>query len=344
MAREHVIDATATQRGLARTPSGRCSPTRRAGRAGAASTRRSGPRTARPTPRASAPTACSVTAKRAQRGGDRALRARARAARLPRDRRHAPDPRLPLRGHADAVRRGTEISWRSVFRAKYPGLGGLVRRRLGAFIQETRRSPRARRPRARRPQARDAAHDPLHGQGRRRQDVGRRGDRAAAGRRRAPHADRLDRPGALARRRARRRAGARAAPGRRPPLRPAGRRPGRDGAPLGGRPGLARRAARAPRHRPHLGRGADRPAGPRRALQPARDPPPPRRGRLRGDRRRLRADGRDAAAALVPGRRALVAGEGVSPAQPHGRGGAAVRPRAAGRARARRGRSGCCAT
>ncbi len=32
---------------------------------------------------------------------------------------------------------GTEIEWRSIFRAKWPGSGPLVRRRLGAFIQET---------------------------------------------------------------------------------------------------------------------------------------------------------------------------------------------------------------
>ena len=39
-------------------------------------------------------------------------------------------------------------------------------------------------------------------------------------------------------------------------------------------------------------------------------------GDFDGDRRRLRADGRDAAAALVPGRRALVAREGLPAAQP----------------------------
>ena len=166
--------------------------------------------------------------------------------------------------------------------------------------------------------------------------------RLAAGGKR--DADRLDRSGAFARRRPRRRARARAAAGRRAPARAAGRRPGGDGTALGVGPGLARRPAGAPRRRPHLGRGADRPAGARRAVQPAGDTPPSRRGRLRRDRRRLRADRRDAAAAVVPRRRALVAREGLSAAQPDGRGRAAVRARAARRAGARATCSGCCAT
>lgn len=32
---------------------------------------------------------------------------------------------------------GTQIEWRSIFRAKWPGSGALVQKRLGAFIQET---------------------------------------------------------------------------------------------------------------------------------------------------------------------------------------------------------------
>ena len=54
------------------------------------------------------------------------------------------------------------------------------------------------------------------------------------------------------------------------------------------------------------------------------------------DRRRLRADGRDAAAAVVPGRRALVARQGVPAAEPDGRGRAPVLARAAVRGRDRR--------
>lgn len=49
---------------------------------------------------------------------------------------------LPLRDYrADVTLTpsgdGTDIVWRSVFRSKYPGLGGFVRRRLRGFIQET---------------------------------------------------------------------------------------------------------------------------------------------------------------------------------------------------------------
>jgi Polyketide cyclase / dehydrase and lipid transport len=36
-----------------------------------------------------------------------------------------------------AVDGGTSVNWRSTFRAKVPGSGGLYRRQLGAFVQET---------------------------------------------------------------------------------------------------------------------------------------------------------------------------------------------------------------
>ena len=32
---------------------------------------------------------------------------------------------------------GTQITWRSTFEGKYPGLGGLVARRFGPFLQQT---------------------------------------------------------------------------------------------------------------------------------------------------------------------------------------------------------------
>ena len=93
-------------------------------------------------------------------------------------------------------------------------------------------------------------------------------------------------------------------------------------------------------------RGVDRipaeeltvPPGLDELFSPAPAQAPPRVRRLRRDRRRLRADRRDAAAAVVPRRRALVARQGlpVGAAAP-GRGAAArahdARPAAAGRAR-----------
>ena len=86
----------------------------------------------------------------------------------------------------------------------------------------------------------------------------------------------LDRPGAqpvrLARDRARRRADA----VRHAALGPGGAGPGRDGAPLGGGAGLARRAARRPRRRPDLRRRADRAARDGRALLAASDQGAPR--------------------------------------------------------------------
>ena len=130
----------------------------------------------------------------------------------------------------------------------------------------------------------------------------------------------------------------RADAGRRAPVGPAGVRPGRDGAQLGRGPGLAGRDAARARRGPHQRRGAHRPARPRRALQPAADQAPPRGRALRLRHRRLRADGRDPAAALVPRRRALVAAEGLpAVAAAHG-GGAAARPRDARRLAARRRR------
>ena len=110
------------------------------------------------------------------------------------------------------------------------------------------------------------ADDPLHGQGRRRQDQRRRGHRAALCRGRAAHRRALDRPGpqplGLARGRARRRPDAR----RRPPLGPGGPGAARDGAQLGRGAELALGPARRPRRDEHRRRGADRPAGDGRAL------------------------------------------------------------------------------
>jgi uncharacterized protein YndB with AHSA1/START domain len=49
---------------------------------------------------------------------------------------------LPIRDYRSEVTltpsgSGTEIRWHSLFKAKYPGTGGLVRRRLGEFIQDS---------------------------------------------------------------------------------------------------------------------------------------------------------------------------------------------------------------
>src|SRR4051794_20574181 len=52
-----------------------------------------------------------------------------------------------------------------------------------------------------------------------------------------------------------------------------------------------------------------------RVVQPPAAQTPPRRGRVRGRRRRLRADRRDAAAVVLPRCRAMVAGQGVPAAQ-----------------------------
>ncbi len=127
-------------------------------------------------------------------------------------------------------------------------------------------------------------------------------------RRRPAHARALDGPRALAGRRARDGRRARADRGRRAPARPAGRRPARARAQLVGRPGLAGRRARRARRRPHRRRGAHGPARRRRAVQPPAAQGAREVGRLGRARGRLRADRRDAAAALLPRRRALVAG------------------------------------
>ena len=110
--------------------------------------------------------------------------------------------------------------------------------------------------------------------------------------------------------------------GRRAPLGAADRGAARDGGELGRGPGVARPAARRPRRDGRRRRGADRPAGHGRALQPAADPRAPRVRRLRRDHRRLRPDRRDAAAALLPRRRPLVARQGRCPGS-----GASSRPR-----------------
>ena len=105
-------------------------------------------------------------------------------------------------------------------------------------------------------------------------------------------------------------------PRRGPALGAAGLGPGGARAPVVGRARLAGGRPRRARRRPHLGRGADGAARHGRAVQPAPAQAPPRRGRLRRRRGRLRAHGRDAAAPLVPRRRPLVAREGLPPAQP----------------------------
>ena len=150
------------------------------------------------------------------------------------------------------------------------------------------------------------ADDPLHGQGRRRQDVGRRRHRPPLRRRGRAHARALHRSRALARRRRCRRAvgGAPTDVGERP-VRPAGPGPGRARAPL------------VARCSDWLGgvlmeRGVDRIAAEELTVPPGGDElfsllalkAHARVRRLGRDRRRLRADRRDAAAAVVPGRRA----------------------------------------
>ena len=182
-----------------------------------------------------------------------------------------------------------------------------------------------------------AAHDPLHGQGGRRQDVGRGVHGATLRGRGAADAGDLDRSGAQPVRVARGRARRRADRGRRPPLGPGGQGPGRDGAPLVRRPGMARRAVHRARRRPHLRRGADRAAGDGRAVLAAAAPAPPPVRRVGGDRRRLRADRRDAAPAVVPGRRAVVDRQGVPLRASDPRRGPADRALAAGHPAAEQG-------
>ncbi len=87
-------------------------------------------------PKVSAPCGCSRRAVTAAASGwssgvaGRALRLRARS--------RPCAARLQGRGHA--ARRpggGTTITWRSTFRAKVPGTGGIYRRQLGTFIGQT---------------------------------------------------------------------------------------------------------------------------------------------------------------------------------------------------------------
>ena len=116
-------------------------------------------------------------------------------------------------------------------------------------------------------------------------------------------------------------------PGRRRAVGPGGQGPGGDGAPLVRRAGVARRAAHRARRGPDLGRGADRPA--RRMdelfallrLQAHHES-----GEWDVVDRRLRADRRDAAAAVVPGRRPLVDRQGVPVRAPDPGRGAARSP------------------
>src|SRR3954447_21950424 len=100
-------------------------------------------------------------------------------------------------------------------------------------------------------------NDPLHGQGRRRQDQRGGSHRAQVRRRRPAHDRPVDGSGALAVGFARGRARERADRVRRPALGPGGAGPGRDGEALGVGVGMARRAARRARRRPDLGGGAD---------------------------------------------------------------------------------------
>src|SRR3954447_1749668 len=115
------------------------------------------------------------------------------------------------------------------------------------------------------------SHNPLHGQGRRRQDKRRRRHRAIL-RARRPADDRaVHRSCAFAVGFARRRARQRADTVRRSALGPGGPGAGRDGAPLGRGSGMARRVARRARRRPHLRRRADRAARHGRAPLPSPD-------------------------------------------------------------------------
>ena len=157
----------------------------------------------------------------------------------------------------------------------------------------------------------DPADDPVHRQGRRGQDLRRRRHRTAVRGRRAADARAVDRSGPQPVRDPRRRAGRRPGSDRAAAVGPGGRRPAGDGAPLGGGSGLARRAAHRPRHRSDLRRGAHRPPRDGRAVRAAHAPAPQHRRGVRRDHRRLRADRRDAAAAVVPRCRPLVAGEGL---------------------------------
>ena len=175
----------------------------------------------------------------------------------------------------------------------------------------------------------EPAHDPLHRQGRRREDLGRRLYRPHLRRGRPADAGDLDRSGAQSVGVARGRAGGRAATRGRPAVGSGGQGPGGDGAPLGRRPGLARRAVHRARGRPHLGRGADRPAGDGRAVLAASTPGAASRRRVGRDHRRLRAHRRDPAAALLSRRRALVDREGLPEGASDPGGGPADRPLAA---------------
>jgi uncharacterized protein YndB with AHSA1/START domain len=64
---------------------------------------------------------------------------------------------LPIRDYrgdvtlSEAPGGGTVIEWRSAFRAKVPGTGGLVRRKLEAFVAETARGLAAHAARSQQP-------------------------------------------------------------------------------------------------------------------------------------------------------------------------------------------------
>ena len=122
---------------------------------------------------------------------------------------------------------------------------------------------------------------------------------------------------------------------------PGGSGAARDGGELGRGAALAGPAAGRPGRDADRGRGADRATRNGRAVQPAADQASPRVRAVRGDHRRLRAHRRDAAPALLPRDRPLVAGEGLPVGAPHGGRGAAMgsdlpRPGAPQRRRVRR--------
>src|SRR3954453_13006609 len=185
-----------------------------------------------------------------------------------------------------------------------------------------------------------STHNPLHRQGRGRQDERHRGHWSALRRAGYAHDHAVHRsrplPLGLARGRARQRADG----VRRAAVGTGGPGAGRDGAPLGERPGMAGRAARGARGRPDLGRGGDGAPRQGRALLAAADQAPPRGSPLRRDHRRLRPDRRDPPAAVVPRRLHLVAREGLPLGAAADGGSAAVRADAARHPAAERSRDG----
>ena len=183
-----------------------------------------------------------------------------------------------------------------------------------------------------------APHHPLHRQGRRRQDVGGRRHRAPLRGGRAAHGRAVDRPrpqpvGLAAD------AGRRRADGRRPSA--CGRQE------VSAQEEMERNWAAVQRWlgRVLVERGVDRISAEELTVPPGLDElfsllqvkRHHEEAALRRRRRRLRADRRDAAPAVVPRRRALVAGEGLPAAGPAAGRGATAGARRARRQPARRG-------